>query len=58
MWLVIGKRVEDSSEEYDWSTESKKDIFGNSYDTMKKPVVAQSFELCELDSGDAAQQKI
>ncbi len=25
---------------------------------MKKPVITQSFEPCELDSGDAAQQKI
>lgn len=58
VWSVIGKRVEDSSEKYDWSTESKKDILGDTYGTMKKPVVTQSFEPCELDSGDAAQQKI
>ena len=58
VWSVIGKRVEDSSEEYDWSTESKKDILGNTYGTMKKPVITQSFEPCELDSGDTAQQKI
>nr|DAG04946.1 MAG TPA: hypothetical protein [Siphoviridae sp. ctClL93] len=58
VWSVIGKRVEDSSEEYDWSTESKKDILGDTYGTMKKPVITQSFEPCELDSGDAAQQKI
>ena len=57
-WSVIGKRVEDSSEEYDWSTESKKDILGDTYGTMKKPVITQSFEPCELDSGDEAQQKI
>ena len=58
VWSAIGKRVEDSSEEYDWSTESKKDILGDTYGTMKKPVITQSFEPCELDSGDAAQQKI
>lgn len=58
VWSVIGKRVEDSAEEYDWSTESKKDILGDTYGTMKKPVITQSFEPCELDSGDAAQQKI
>ena len=58
VWSVTGKRVEDSSEEYDWSTESKKDILGDTYGTMKKPVITQSFEPCELDSGDAAQQKI
>ena len=58
VWSVIGKRVEDSSEAYDWSTESKKDILGDTYGTMKKPVITQSFEPCELDSGDTAQQKI
>lgn len=58
VWSVIGKRVEASSEEYDWSTESKKDILGDTYGTMKKPVITQSFEPCELDSGDTAQQKI
>ena len=50
VWSVIGKRVEDSSEEYDWSAERKKDILGDTYGTMKKPVITQSF--------DAAQQKI
>lgn len=28
-WSAIGKRVEDSSSEYDWQTETKVDIFGN-----------------------------
>lgn len=58
VWSIIGKRVEDSSEEYDWSTESKKDILGDTYGTMKKPIITQSFEPCEMDSGDTAQQKI
>lgn len=58
VWSPLGKRVEDSSEEYDWSTESKKDILGDTYGTMKKPVITQSFEPCEMDSGDAAQQHI
>lgn len=57
-WAAVGKRVEDSSEEYDWSTESKKDILGDTYGTMKKPIITQSFEPCELDSGDKAQLKI
>ena len=47
-----------SSMEYDYSEESKTDIFGEIYTTMKKPVITQSFEPCELDSGDAAQVKI
>lgn len=58
VWSPIGKRVEDSSAEYDWGEESKTDIFGNTYTTMKKPIITQSFEPCELDSGDVAQVKI
>lgn len=57
-WSPIGKRVEDSSAEYDWGEESKTDIFGNTYTTMKKPIISQSFEPCELDAGDEAQLKI
>lgn len=58
VWSAIGKRVEDSSNEYDWKTETKKDILGNTYGIMKKPTVTQSFDPCELDAGDAAQKLI
>ena len=58
VWSPVGKRVEDSSAEYDWGEESKKDIFGNTYTNLKKPTVTQSFDPCELDSGDVAQLKI
>lgn len=58
VWSAIGKRVEDSSTEYDWSTEVVRDILGNVHGTMKKPVVTQSFEPCKLDAGDAAQVKL
>ena len=58
VWSPLGKRVEDSSAEYDWSDETKKDILGNTWATMKKPVVTQTFDPCELDASDAAQQKI
>ena len=58
VWSAIGKRVEDSSMEYDWGEESKTDIFGDTYTTMKKPVITQTFEPCELDAGDTAQVKI
>lgn len=57
-WSVIGKRVEDSSAEYDWSTESKTDILGNTYTNMKKPVITQTFDPCELDGSDTAQVKL
>lgn len=57
-WCAIGKRVEDSSEEMDWGQESKQDILGNTFTTMKKPVITQSFDPIPLDSGDAAAVKM
>ena len=58
IWSVLGKRVEDSSMEFDWSTETKKDILGSTWSTGKKSIRTQTFEPCELDSADAAQQKL
>lgn len=58
VWSPLGKRVEDSSAEYDWSDETKQDILGNTWAAMKKPVVTQTFDPCELDASDVAQQKI
>lgn len=57
-WHAIGKRTDDSSMEMDWSDESSKDILGNTFTTMKKPIVTQSFDPWPLDSGDAAAVKI
>ena len=57
-WSPIGKRVEDSSIDMDWSTETRTDIFGDTYTTGKKATKTQSFDPCELDAGDVAQQKI
>lgn len=57
-WSPIGKRVTDSSEAFEWSEESSQDILGNTYATLKKPVVTQSFDPNDLDGGDAALVKI
>lgn len=57
-WSAIGKRVEDSSEEMDWSQESKQDILGNTFTTMKKPVITQNFDPIPLDAGDPAAVKM
>lgn len=57
-WSVLGTRVEDSSMEYDWQDESKKDILGATRTTAKKPIITQSFEPCELDEGDEAIKHI
>lgn len=58
VWSAVGKRVEDSSMEIDWGEETKQDILGESYSTMKKPTITQSFDPCELDAGDAALVKL
>lgn len=58
VWSPIGKRVEDSSMKLDWSVETKTDIFGDTYSTGKKATRTQTFEPCELDASDEAQQKI
>ena len=57
-WSPLGKRVEDSSAEFDWSDENLQDILGDTYITMKKPIITQSFDPYRLDAGDAAIQKI
>lgn len=57
-WKPIGKRVEDSSAEFDWQRESKKDILNNTFSTMKDPIITQSFDPWELANGDDAQLAI
>lgn len=58
VWKPIGKRVEDSSADYDWGEESSQDILGNTNNSMKKPVISQTFDPCKLEAGDEAQLKI
>lgn len=58
VWSPLGKRVEDSSMEYDWKEESKRDILGNVWTTAETPIITQSFDPCELDGADAAQAYI
>ena len=58
VWSPIGKRVEDSSIAIAGATETKVDIFGDTYVTGKKATKTQTFEPWELDSGDEAQKKI
>ena len=57
-WSALGKRVEDSSMEFDWSDETVQDILGSTYGTMKKPVVTQSFDPYKLDGNDTAIVKV
>ena len=57
-WSALGTRVEDSSAEYDWSDESKKDILGITHSSMQSPIITQSFNPCNLDSADSAINKV
>ena len=58
VWSPLGKRVADSSVEIDWSQETEQDILGNTFTTMKKPVMTQSFDPYSLDAGDVAAVKL
>ena len=58
VWSALGKRVTDSSMEMDWSEDTTQDILGNTFTTMKKPTITQSFEPNELEAGNAAVEKI
>jgi hypothetical protein len=58
VWSPLGKRVTDSEQSYDWSEDSSQDILGNTWSTMKKPVVSQDFDPYDLDGGDVAALKI
>lgn len=58
VWSPLGKRVEDSSAEYDWRESTSQDILGNAWAKLKKPIITQTFEPCDLDGGDEAQMKI
>lgn len=52
VWSAFGKRVTDSSMEMDWSMETNKDILGNTFTTLKKPTITQSFDPMPLEVGD------
>ena len=58
VWSPFGKRVEDSSMEYDWDSSTTRDILGNTWGKLKKPIVTQDFDPWDLDGGDAALVKI
>lgn len=57
-WGPIGTRVTSSDLSYDWSKNDLKDILGDTYSTMKTPVVTQSFDEWPLSGGDEAQEMI
>ena len=58
VWDPVGRQVQNSSSEWDWEADTIRDILGNTYGTLKKPKITQSFEPGDLDGGDEAQLKI
>lgn len=58
VWSPVGRRVNESAAEYDWSNETEQDILGNVFTSKKKPIITQTFDPWSLTGGDAAQQKI
>ena len=58
VWSPLGKRVTDSSAEYDWGEDNSQDILGNNWSTLKKPTVSQDFDPYDLDGGDVAALKV
>ena len=58
VWDPVGRQVQNSSSEWDWESDTVRDILGSTYGTLKKPKITQSFEPGDLDAGDEAQLKI
>lgn len=56
VWSPMGRHVESSNAEYDWSEDVKQDILGNTYGEMKTPKITQDFDPWPLDGGDVAQK--
>lgn len=58
VWSAMGRTVEDSSVEYDYSQETKTDILGETRVTAKTPTVTQTFSGNNLLAGDAVLNHI
>ena len=51
-WSAMGVKVTESSINYDWGQETKKDIRGHVYTTAQTPEMTQSFSGSEIVGGD------
>lgn len=58
VWSAMGRTVEDSSVDYDYSQESKTDILGETHVTAKTPTTTQTFSGNNLLAGDAVLNHI
>lgn len=57
-WSPVGRTVEDSSIDSDYSEDSKTDIFGTVWNTAKKPKREQEFSDSNLLAGDAVMNRV
>ncbi len=57
-WSIVGIRVYDSQEEFDWQEETNTDICGNVYSNLSEPIITQNFDGWEMSGGDVAAVKI
>ena len=51
-WSAMGVKVTESSINYDWGQETKKDILGHVYTNAQTPEMTQSFSGSEIVGGD------
>lgn len=57
-WAPLGIGVNNAAQSYDWQRESKKDIWGNTYNTMKTPLVSTELDEWPVAGNDKAQRHI
>lgn len=57
-WAPLGIRATSADHSYDWQSESSTDIFGNIYNSAKKPIVSTSLDPWPLTGNDKAQKHI
>ena len=53
-WAPLGCGTEESSTEYDWQMETKRDILGHTHISAKKPIKTQTFDPLPLTKGERA----
>lgn len=58
VWSPMGRTVEDSSIDADYSEDSKTDIFGTVWNSAKKPKREQEFSDSNLLAGDAVMNRV
>ena len=58
VWSPLGRRVEDSSEAFDWGDSTVRDVLGKTWGKLSKPIITQTFDPSDLDSDDAAIVKV